>query len=608
MSKNLQALFLFLIWVGFGYSQTDSIRYLNEIHLADVKLQNNSTGQFVQDISGESIERAEPLLTGLLKFNSPFFFRENGYGMVSSASVRGTGAAQTAVVWNGININSQFTGQTDFNTVNTMVFDEVSLRPGGGSVVYGSGAIGGTIHLSNDFQFKGKTENSLDIGYGSFDTYQVSYRGDFSNEQTNLKVGFSGISSENDYPYKNSRFKNENGDFYNISLNTTIAHWLAEKHLLKFYSNYYQGSRAFSGTVTTPSNSEYFDRNSRNLIEWKYLENPWTSSLKLAYLIEKFQYFENRDNDNFTFGNANTAIFKYDLGYELNSANEFHLIADQTIIKGEGSGINTAHRNTTGLAFLYNGRSEKLKYEASLRQEFTSNFESPLLFNLGVSYGFIETYSLHLNLSRNYRIPTFNDLFWTSGGNENLNPEKSIQAEIGNAFKFQKGSFRLNAFYMDISNLIRWIPSENGIWQPVNTAEVRNYGLELFADWQEQVFKNPLQFQAGYAYTRSEDQRSGNQLIYTPFHKATFTADYELEKFQFFYQSLYNGEIFTSSDNNYSLQGYYLADIGLKYQISAKPEMHLQFQIKNLFDKKYESMPSRIMPGRHFKTLLTLNF
>ena len=79
--------------------------------------------------------------------------------MVSSPSFRGTTAQQTAVVWNGININSQLLGQTDFNTVSTRGYNSIAVKAGGGSVVYGSGAIGGTIHLNNDLKFKKTFKN-----------------------------------------------------------------------------------------------------------------------------------------------------------------------------------------------------------------------------------------------------------------------------------------------------------------------------------------------------------------------------------------------------------------------------------------------------------------
>jgi outer membrane cobalamin receptor len=45
---------------------------------------------------------------------------------------------QTAVIWNGININSQLLGQTDFNTITTQDFNSIVVRAGGGSAIYGT--------------------------------------------------------------------------------------------------------------------------------------------------------------------------------------------------------------------------------------------------------------------------------------------------------------------------------------------------------------------------------------------------------------------------------------------------------------------------------------
>lgn len=608
MNRNIYS-FIFLFCCCFSaVSQNDSINWLDEVRLSDVKLKQNSEGQFVKELADSLIQQNEPLLTSLLKFNSPFFFRENGYGMVSSASVRGTGASQTAVVWNGININSQFTGQTDFNTINTQVFDNISLRPGGGSVVYGSGAIGGTIHLNNDFSFDSKSKNSLRLGYGSFDTYQAAYNGNFSTEKASVNIGVAGISSENDYKYLDTRKRNENGDFYNVSLNASIARWIDDSNILKFYSNYYQGDRGFSGTLNLPSNSKYEDRNSRNLLEWKSFLGNFTSSLKLAWLQEEFKYFENRDSDNFNFGDANTGILKYDLGYEFSSDKKLNIIADYTYIKGEGSGIENAERKLGGFSALWTHDIEDFSYQLSLRQEIANNYNSPLLFSAGGSYKFSEHYLLRVNSSRNFRIPTFNDLFWMAGGNTELKPETSLQGEIGNEFTFNDFQINLTAYYLDIDDLIRWISGDDGIWRPVNTSNVHNYGLEVFAGWSTNIGDNPLNISGNYAFTRSIDQETEKQLIYTPQHKINLTAGYKIEDFSIQLQSLYNGSIYTSSDNNYQLDSYKLVNLGVGYSISEKPEIQLGFRISNLFNENYQSLPARIMPGRHYKSSLIIKF
>ncbi|WP_026916042.1 TonB-dependent receptor [Christiangramia portivictoriae] len=604
--------YIFLIFIGIccisARAQSDSIRWLQEVELSDSKLKSNSSGQHLQSVSDSIVQYSDPALTNVLKFNSPFFFRENGFGMVSSASVRGTGASQTAVVWNGININSQFTGQTDFNTINSKTFDDISLRPGGGSVLYGSGAIGGTIHLNNSLRFNNANSVFVYAGAGSFDTYQASGNFQASNETTALNISLSGIRSANDYAYPVDGFKNENADFDNIALNTSIGHWLAEDHLLKFYSSLYQGNRGFSGTVFIDSNSKYEDRNSRNLLEYKAFFGKFTSSLKFALLSEEFKYYENRNSMDHSFGSAETGIIKYDLKYGIFDDAYLNLIADYIKIDAEGSGIENQQRESSGVALLYNQSLKDFQYDLSLRIEETSDFKSPLLFSVGSKYQLTNNYLLRFNISKNYRIPTFNDLFWLQGGNQDLQPENSLQSEIGVDFRNKKLEINATVFYIDLENLIRWIPDENGVWQPVNTKSAYNYGLELFASWKQDFDHSTLKIDGTYAFTRSIDRSNGNQMIYTPFHKATTQASYTISNWNLFTRSLYNGKIFTSADNNYELDSYAIADFGISHQLSAKPELRIGAEVNNLFNKDYQSLPGRYMPGRSFKTFLTIKF
>ena len=97
------------------YAQLDSLQVLPEVVVSDTALRDFSKGNAVQKVKDSVIARSVNTLTQVLQQESVIYFRENGPGGVSSPSLRGTSAQQTAVVWNGININSQLNGQTDFN-------------------------------------------------------------------------------------------------------------------------------------------------------------------------------------------------------------------------------------------------------------------------------------------------------------------------------------------------------------------------------------------------------------------------------------------------------------------------------------------------------------
>lgn len=119
---------------------------------------------------------------------------------------------------------------------------------------------------------------------------------------------------------------------------------------------------------------------------------------------------------------------------------------------------------------------------------------------------------------------------------------------------------------------------------------------------------NPLNLSANYSFTKAIDQETKNQLIYTPFHKATFSAGYEVKNFSILIQSLYNGKIYTSSDNIYELDPYQLANLRVEYTFPGNPQLSLRLGVDNIFNENYQSLPSRIMPGRSYNSILTINF
>ncbi|MGY5848416.1 TonB-dependent receptor [Salegentibacter sp. HM20] len=595
------------VWQA-GLAQTAEITLLDEISLSDVALKRNSRERKIQTLNDSILRNNDPALSTLLKFNTPIHLRENGYGMVASASFRGTSAQQTAVVWNGININSQFTGQTDFNTIATGNFDQVAIRPGGGSVLYGSGAIGGSIHLNNKLSFDGKFQNFAQLQAGSFDTYNALYRGKISTEKTSLRLSVSHNSSRNDYEYWDTGIFNENGDFFNTGLSASVAHWINETNILKFHSNFFNSQRAFSGTLTAPSKSKFRDQNSRNLLEWKALLGKMTSSLKLAYLEEHYKYYENRDREEHNFGNAGTGIIKYEFNYEIKQNLQLTAVGDLQKTRGEGSNIGVNSRSIGSAALLLQHRLGKFSYQASLRKEATENYSSPLLYGLHTSYTFSENYQLRFSHSKNFRIPGFNDLYWYAGGNLELDPETSTQWELGQTYKFKNFEFDLAAFLIDVENLLRWVPGRDGLWRPENTAKVQNKGLEASLSWQKQIKNHQFNFTSNYAYTLSEDEQSGLQLIYTPMYKLGASAGYSFKRFSMFYQFMHTGEVFISSDNNYSLPAFQVSNLGLAYSLGKNEQWQFQLQLRNLFDAEYMNMPARPMPGRHFNSSISFKF
>lgn len=592
-------------------AQNDSIVALKEVLISDWQLKNFSNTQTITVLNDSIIKKNQPSLTSLLNFNSVIYFKENGLGMVSSPSFRGTTAQQTAVIWNGININSQLLGQTDFNTITTRDFNSITIRSGGGSAIYGSSAIGGSIHLNNELAFKNKFENELQFNYGSFNTFDANYKVLDSNEKVSSQVSISRNSSDNNYTYLGTKNqKNENGQFYNTSMNASFGYKLNTFNYLKLYSQVYDSERHFSGTLASKSKSKYQDFNTRNLLEWQSLFSGFDSQLKVAFLSEKNKYFENYNKQNFETSRAETFITKYNLGYQLNSKINIEGSLDYSKIKGFGSSIGSNSRNNGSATMLFKHQILKsFGYEWSIRKEITDTFKSPLLFSFGSKYQVSNNYKLVLNVSRNYRIPTFNDLYWIGLGNPNLKPESSYQGEIGQRLKFKNIVFSATAYYIDILDLIQWKPNTtNGNWNPNNVAKATSYGAEFKLDYEKKIGSNTFIFNSNYAYTVSEDKNTKQQLIYIPFHKLNTCLAFSHKKIAANYQYLYNGYVFTTTDHTSFLKSYQVSNIGIDYDFGKKTTSKIGFQIANLWNENYQSVAQRPLPGRNYSLYINFKF
>jgi len=300
------------------------------------------------------------------------------------------------------------------------------------------------------------------------------------------------------------------------------------------------------------------------------------------------------------------------LNYSVSTSLAFYDVLINTYTDGTGSGIEESTRNIFSSALLMkHSPFDKFQYELGIRKEITENYESPLLFSVGTHYDFTDFYSLKMNISRNFRIPTYNDLYWAGAGNLDLNPETSNQVELGNHFKHKDFKFSLTGYYIQIDDMIRWLPSEGGVWRPKNEEKVETYGLEVLAGWNIEIFKNHQISASGtYAYTVSENMNTGYQLIYVPFHKATGSLTYTFKNFSIDYQLLYNGEVFTRSDNNfqYNMDAYTVSNLGLSYDFGKKNTYKIGARVLNIFEEEYQSVENRWMPGRNFNIYLNLNF
>ncbi len=223
------------------------------------------------------------------------------------------------------------------------------------------------------------------------------------------------------------------------------------------------------------------------------------------------------------------------------------------------------------------------------------------------------------SVTRNYRYPTLNDLYFMPGGNPDLRPEKGISYDAGLSthVRRQRLDFSAAATWFDsyIDDWILWRATPKGFWTPLNIKQVHSYGIELRASlsvtWsQDWSLKASGLYTVTHAVNHGDpvsvnDASIGKQLPYIPVYSASATVRLDWRKWSIVYKWNHYSERHTTSSNDLrisdSVQPYYMSDLSLERRIATRPlDLSLRFDIRNLLDEEYETVLSHPMPRMNF--------
>ncbi len=590
---------------GQNDQKKDTIHQLEEISISGIKLRDFSTGLKVYNFKKAELDKNTKSLGNFLQENTSIYLKSYSNSMLSSISFRGTSSSQTSVVWNGIPINSFMNGQTDFNTVFTNSLDNISIREGGGSVIYGSGAIGGTILLDNSFAFYDKFKNEISTSIGSFDTYRGKYNLDYANEKFAIKFSANAFKSENDYKFLGTDKKN-NGSYEGLNIGLNLATKLNDHNTLKFYSLGTLLDRNLSSTLFNKAKDKQKDENLKSLVEWNYKKSGLNSNLKVAYIQDLYQYFPNREKENHDFGKGRTFVTKYDLIGKLSEKIKTGFGLEYTKNWSQGT-VDSHRRNTVASYALFRHLvTKKFDYGVNVRKEWTTPYDVPFVFGVDFSYKILPFYTITSSASTNYRTPTFNDLYWPNQGNPDLKPEESKQIEIGNYFKFKNLEFNVIGYLIDSKNMIQWKPTGN-VWKPINVAKMEGYGVQFSGNYTYKYNNHKFKLTSNFSYTISEDAELKKQIMYVPKFKTSEILTYSYKSFSFNYYFIWTDSVKNLTNSNQEIDPYNISNIAMYYdfKLKKKQKLSIGLEVNNIYNTPYTVVYNRPMPNRNYQLTLT---
>ena len=226
-------------------------------------------------------------------------------------------------------------------------------------------------------------------------------------------------------------------------------------------------------------------------------------------------------------------------------------------------------------------------------------------------------------VKKSFRMPTFNDLFYTDMGNAALNPESAIQYNIGVNYstlsqpRSTRVSLSMDAYYNTVHDKIVAYPKGQQFrWTMLNLGRVHIKGMDVEAQVIQQLTPMwRLDVRAQYTYqdardvTNPTDTYYHHQIPYVPWHSGSLVVGVASDRWTLDYSFIYVGKRYNQQENiryNY-MQPWYTNDVHGSYTFKwGKKRCRLTAEVNNLLDQDYDVILNYPMPKRNYAVGLTV--
>lgn len=528
-------------------------------------------------------------------------------GDIKAISIRGSSPEQVLVLIDGQVANGVQTGKIDLGLISADMIERIEIYRGPASALYGANALGGVINIIT--KKGGKKEGTLGIHYGNYHTqkYNVSYQ-DRIDDYTYFLTG----------EYFKTKGSKENSQLEKLSFMSRVSKEIDSQTELDLILRFNDHQRGVPGSLDFPSpNAWQNDRTFSMNIKWQKTEEDRDYNIMAWYDFHKLSY-DNPDEwgyDGTSIHKNNSSGISFDSTYyDFTFGNKKESAYIHTLTWGGDISYNWTdstdigkHQSLQSAVFIQDTWQikEKLSATAGLRYDYNQLFAGQLNPRIGLNYKLQDELSIHISVSRAYRAPNYNDLYWPEdgfvGGNTNLQPEIAWAYEAGMRFINKKGDTQaeLNIFRKNVKDLINWAADSDGIWRPSNIGNARVDGLEFIT---RKYFNNHLTANLNYTFLNAIDLESGTQL--KPKHKyglgLTYSDQFGKNNDDFVINL--DGYLVTGRPDNQ--KAYYLFDINTARDFTlGKDEnkrANLSFSVKNLFNQKPELVSGYPIQGRTY--------
>ena len=263
-------------------------------------------------------------------------------------------------------------------------------------------------------------------------------------------------------------------------------------------------------------------------------------------------------------------------------------------------------------------RDKRIAAYSDRREEF-----SPSLF---VNYRPFALHDLRLRAwcKKSFRMPTFNDLYYTDVGNKYLKPERTVQYNGGISYKknWNRGFVRYieftgDGYYNIVTDKIIAYPSGRQFrWSMINLGRVEIRGCDLSAQAAMRAGAVDIGVRGTYTFQLAEDYTDpayryyGHQIPYVPRHSASALLWGDWRRWSLNYSLIYTGERYSNSENTRAnrMQPWYTSDISLSRTFDIqRVGCKVACEVNKLFNQQYDVVANYPMPGTNFKITISID-
>lgn len=560
-------------------------------------------------------------LSSILQTSPGFYINDyGGIGGMKTVSIRGSSGSQTQININGIPINSNQNGIFDLSLFPTYMIQSLELSRGGLSSDANNNALSGIV----DIQIAPNYHNIFNssINYGSFNQFNLSINYNPQILNSNSSFFINAFSGDGNFTYQNTEnltLERENSDF--SSLNLMFVNDLKFDNfqitpliLFKYDEKGLPGEALRDRTI-----------NSEARLDKKYILTGLSSvnqindstlfSFSSSFSFDEFHFTNEKNslnNDN-KFFNRNLSVgtyykrkilfsqFKIGINYEFASLNGNFLnksIGDYVSRNVFSSFVNWLIVNEN--------KSFKTDIFASAKLNSFEGFYPKFTQNIGLisNYKKLPVF-FKLNFSNNYRIPSFNELYYLNYGNTSLKPEESFSLNTSLLFDlFEFFKFEITAYRQESTNLILSVPKSPFEWSAQNIGKTISNGIELYLNSE---FREYINFNIAYTLQETTDESmfsatKGKLIPYIPQEVVSVSL---FSKYKFITLGTvinYSSHRFALPDNSYEsvLDSYAEVDFYINLQKEAFFPINLKFGVNNLTNQTFSIIKNFPMPGRNF--------